>query len=732
MSYSYSVRAACAQDRPHIRPNIKPSLKPNVRQRIKRALAFSLFWLLAFVALLAPGSLSAQGSGRSKSDTTRAHKGSIADTVARKIEGVLVEAIRAGSDAPIAQTTISGTAITARNFGQDVPMLLMKAAPSMTAHTETGTQWGYSYLRLRGLDQTRINITVDGVPLNDPEDQVLYFANMADLLSSVHSVQVQRGVGTSTAGTASYAGSINFETSPIARKDRRGSAEMQIGSFGAQRASASFNTGLTSSRFAVYGRASALRTNGYREHSGVMGRSAFLGAGWFGNRNIVKLTTIVGQLADTLSYTGATLTELANNRRYNPLNEGERDKFGQQMVSIAYTHARNDGGTFSTTVYRNSASGNYDYFELPDRYRYNLAHTWYGVTSAMNVERGNLKINAGANANTYQRAHRAYFQPDEMLYSNTGHKQDASVFTKLSLETGRMRWFADLQGRWARFNYEPSSNAGISSRSIDWLFFNPKGGVTFSFASGVSAFASVGRTSREPARSDLFAGEDDLNAGNVADFGDFSRIKPERLRDTELGLSLRKGAFDMTANVYRMDFRNDLARIGAPTASGSIPRRNVGSSYRQGVELDAAYTGIRNVVLGGSATVSDNRIRQFTDSSRGAPVTRFNVDPMLTPRFLTTHRIEIQASSQVSVGVEGRYQSRSYLDNTGSSDRVLPDFYTVDASIHTSIRRVNLALRGANLGNTQKFGSGEVSSSGKVRYFVLSPRSVFLTAAVSF
>lgn len=145
---------------------------------------------------------------------------------------MLVNAIRAGNEAPIAQKTIGRAAITARHFGQDVPMLLMQAAPSMTAHTETGTQWGYSYLRLRGLDQTRINITIDGVPLNDPEDQVLYFANLADLMSNVQSVQVQRGVGTSTAGTASYAGSINFETMPVARKQRSGDVEVQLGSLG--------------------------------------------------------------------------------------------------------------------------------------------------------------------------------------------------------------------------------------------------------------------------------------------------------------------------------------------------------------------------------------------------------------------------------------------------------------------------------------------------------------------
>ncbi|MEY4855838.1 MAG: hypothetical protein RLZZ97_668, partial [Gemmatimonadota bacterium] len=240
--------------------------------------------LSAALLTVAAASLGAQ----SRSDSAKV--AAKADSV-RRIEGVLVRAIRANEQAPISQTTIGRAAITQRHFGQDVPMLLMNAAPSMTSHTETGTSWGYSYLRLRGIDQTRINITLDGVPLNDMEDQVLYFANLADLMSNVQSVQVQRGVGTSTAGTASFAGSVNFETMPVARAHAGGDVQLQMGSFGAQRVSASFNSGLTDSKFAVYGRASALRTNGYRDHSGVMGRSAFVGAGWFGARDVVKLTT---------------------------------------------------------------------------------------------------------------------------------------------------------------------------------------------------------------------------------------------------------------------------------------------------------------------------------------------------------------------------------------------------------------------------------------------------------
>lgn len=679
-----------------------------------------------FATALSVSAAQAQGTPPTKAD-------SIKRDSAQKIERVLVSAIRAGDAAPISQKTIGRDIITQRHFGQDVPLLLQGASPSLTAHTETGTNWGYSYLRLRGLDQTRINITLDGVPLNDMEDQVLYFADLPDLMSSVQSVQVQRGVGTSTAGTASFAGSVNFETTPIATKGSRADISAQMGSFGAQRLSAGFNSGLTDSRFAVYGRVSGQRTNGYRDHSGVLGRSAFLGAGWFGARTIVKATALVGLLADTLSYTGATLEELRTNRRYNPLGVDEMDKFGQQMFALAVSHALSDETTVNTTVYRNSASGNYDYLYLPDRYRYNLAHTWYGVTSAINREHGNWQLNAGVNANTYERAHRAYLRPDPVsLYDNAGHKQDASAFAKAFLTQGRVRWFADMQARWAQFRYTPDTRAGIEERSIDWTFFNPKVGATVTLSGAWQGYASYGVTTREPARSDLFAGDDDLNSSNVADYGDFTRVKPESVRDAEVGVTWRGVGRSLQANVYSMDFRNDIARIGAPTASGSVLRRNVGSSYRRGIEMDGSWQVAPRVLVGGNAAWSTNRIRSFTDSSRDTPVVRENVEPVLTPRFLSSQRVEVATTKVLTLTLEGRYQARAFLDNTSSPDRVLPDFYVVDATARANVGRYSLTLRGVNLGDTQKFGSGSVSSSGTVRYFVLPARALMATLDVRF
>ena len=683
-----------------------------------------LFLFVAFVASVAtsPG-LAAQ---RTDSSTVRVDS-------ARRMEKILITAIRASDVAPIAQRTIPRAEIVRRQFGQDVPLLLANSSPALTAHTETGTNWGYSYLRLRGVDQTRINITIDGVPLNDMEDQVLYFANFADLMSNVQSVQVQRGVGTSSAGTASYAGSINFETAPLAQRSRGGDLQLQLGTYGAQRISGAFHSGLVNDRFAIYGRAGALRTNGYRDHSGVRGGSGFVGAGWFGNRDIIKLTALVGELADTLSYVGATLEELRQNRRYNPLDPGELDRFGQQMVALSYTRVVNAQTSVNTTAYRNSASGNYDYFYGPDRYRYHLAHAWYGVSSALNHERGPWRLNLGVNANTYAREHSAYLRPDPAaLYVNTGHKEDVSGFAKASYQVGRLRWFADLQARHANFRYEPDPGAGVMERAVSWNFLNPKGGVTLQLTDGLQAFASYGATTREPARNDLIAGDDDLNSGNVATIGDFRRVRPESVRDVEAGITLARPGFDVQANLYQMDFRRSIERIGAPTASGLVPRRNVGAAYRRGVEVDASWRRLPRWTLSANLWLSANRIREFADSTVEPVVVRHNVAPLLTPSFVSVHRAEFAAAPSLTLAVEGRYQARAFLDNTGDVSRTLPATYLLDASARLTRARYAVVVRGANLGNNQNFGSGSVSSAAEVRYFVLAGRSVFVTVEIGY
>lgn len=691
----------------------------NTTAQARRTRAIALATLaLAFHAMLGSGQTARRDTSRT--DSTRA----------QRLEGVTISAVRASDVAPISQKTIGRKEIEPRYFGQDVPLLLQGAAPSLTAHTETGTYWGYSYIRLRGLDQSRVNLTLDGIPLNDPEDQVLYFADFPDLANSLHSVQVQRGVGTSSNGTAAFAGSINMESTPLASTARGGEIQLEGGSFGSKRVSGEYSTGVGPSRFAAYARASALETEGYRYHSGVRGRSFFFSGGYFGDRDIVKVMATAGHMADTMAYLAVPAADLAKDRRINPLTPRERDGFGEQLAALSYTRLTGQASSFSATAYRISASGDYDVM-VDSLWNFNLAFVWYGATSNWSYRTDALRLDVGLNANTYSRDHSAYVPPDR-LYLNTGHKRDASGFVKAAYTFGgRTTLFGDVQARRAEFRYTPDERAGIAGRSISWAFLNPKAGITHQVSGSLAMFASIGSNTREPARSDMFAGFDNLDSTNVAFVGELSRVRPERVRDLEAGLTYRTRTFDARANLYSMDFRNEIAPIGMLSYIGTPLRKNVGASYRRGIEADIVYRAGADLVLRANASASASRIRQFTDSTGETPVTYSRVEPLLTPRFTTFERAEYAVWRGVSVAAEAQYTGRSFLQNTGDERFVLPAALTMNASASFRRGRGELVLRGNNLTDNKKYGSG-YASGGVSYYYVVPPRNLFATLKLSF
>jgi iron complex outermembrane receptor protein len=679
--------------------------------------------LAAFAA--APAVLLAQ----TRSDTSRAHR----DT-ARTLEAVTISAIRARDDAPVSAKNITTAEIEARSFGQDLPLLL-QGTPSLTSYSETGNYWGYSYVRMRGIDQSRINLTLDGIPLNDPEDQVLYFADFPDLANSIGSVQVQRGVGTSAPGTASYGGSINFQTIPVATARRAGQLQLQGGSFGTARASAEYATGLLPSRLAVYGRLSALQSTGYRRHSGMEGRSGFLSAAYVGERDIVKFTALAGLFADTLSYLGATRTELALDRRLNPLRSDEVDRFGEQVAALSYTRYLGRSSSTTATLYRISAAGNYDVCisacDQPqgELWNFHLDFAWYGATTAWTFESDRVRASVGANANTYARDHYAYARPDlsRSLYFNTGHKDDASAFAKLAYDAGRVTVFADVQGRRAEFRYAPDPNAGIGPSSIDWTFLNPKIGVTLPMTPAVSGYASYGVNSREPARSDMLAGFDNLDTSNAAFVGPLSRVRPERVHDAETGLRYRGRAWSVDANAFAMAFRNEILPVGRLSYIGTPLRTNVRASWRRGVELDLTAQLLEAVRLGLTATAMRARIADFTDDETGQAYR--DVAPLLTPSFTSSQRVAFDLTRTLSLTLTGRYSSRAQLTNTGDRAFTLPAYYTADLSADWKSGAHGLALYVNNATNSRRYASGHVSF-GEARYYVLPPLNVFLLARI--
>lgn len=667
--------------------------------------------------------------------TARAQKPAAPDSArksADSLETVVVKAVRATLSPPAAQSTITRDDIAKTFTGQDAPNFL-NAMPSMTSYSDAGGYSGYSYLRLRGIDQTRINITLDGVPLNDPEDQVLYFSNVPDFLNSIQSVQVQRGVGSSTFGTTSYAGSMNFQSVPLATTPRGGDVELTGGSFGTINSSAQYATGLSDNGWAAYARISKLHTDGYREHSGNDSQSAFLSGGWFGVRDAVKLTGFDGVSGTREAYDAASEADLAVDRRVNPLSDAEGDRFHQEMVSLSYTHALLNGATFTTTAYRNSAAGAFDVLVDPTEIdNFYLAHVWYGVLSAFSIHEGDLSLDFGAHVSNYHRMHALSIRPDfvDREYTNIGFKDEQSAFAKAALDRGAFRFSVDLQFRDAQFRYQPDPNAGVSGQAVSWQFLNPKAGVTWHESGApLTLYASFGRTSREPARNDLFDGADDLNSSNAASILPLTQVKPETVNDYEGGGTWARADFSLNVNFFAMEFRNEIAAIGQLSLTGSPLTENVAASYRRGVEFDGSWRLSDRVKATSNLTLMKARIINYFDAPSGN--TYNNVEPLMTPPVIANEQVEVQLTSSLSLIGAARFVDQMHLANDGNDALVVPSSWLFNGTLSWKTGKAEFRVQVNNLLNTNAYAGGY--TDGVTRYFFpIATRNVLFTTRYAF
>ena len=268
--------------------------------------------------------------------------------VAAAEESITVTGIRAGDDVPVSKRNMSREEIDKLSYGQDVPQLL-QYTPSMTWYSDSGIGANYSYFSMRGIQQTRINVTFDGAPLNDPAEHALYFNNFHDFASTVDSIQIQRGVGTSSVGSPAYGGSVNF-ASPAAAQTSGGDARLVLGSYGTARASLGYETGLLGNGLWVSGRFSYANTDGYREHSGTEHDTFFLNGGWQGERSSLKFVGFSGREKSQLAYLAVDPDTLAENRRFNPLTEQDRDDFGQDFAQLKYSLAIGEESSFGLMI----------------------------------------------------------------------------------------------------------------------------------------------------------------------------------------------------------------------------------------------------------------------------------------------------------------------------------------------------------------------------------------------
>jgi len=610
----------------------------------------------------------------------------VLSALARFSEAVTVSAVRAPVETPISKSDIPRTEIEALNYGQEIPFLL-EQVPSVTQYSDSGAQAGYSYLYLRGIPQTRMNVTIDGMPINEPEDSAFYFSNFGDFANAVDSIQVQRGVGTSSVGAASFVGSINFASASLTDRPEV-VVRMGAGSFGSDRLSVTLNSGSLGHGFKLYGQAATQESDGFKYNSGVNEQSLYLGATHESASSYFKVFGFLGREQTQLAYLAADEAALAEDLRVNLLTPEERDQFDQRFVTAQFHRTVSPGAEVAVQGFYNSADGWYRIrdasAEPSGLFQYGLA--WHNAGGSVNYHAASKHADFtwGAFFSAFESRHTRDIVSGPADYVNNGYKDEFNTFAKFAWSSGRWRYFGDAQLRWARFRYAGSIDLG----SIDWTFFNPKGGVRFDAGHGVSLYASVGRASREPARSDMLQGED-----NASVQYDLAAVLPEQVVNAELGANVSFPGFTAQVNGYLMDFQHEIAQTGELSEIGLPLRKNVDRSYRRGIEIDMSWRPIGSVQIRHTATYSLNRISTWTQFydvydangnwTGSTSLDHHDVPPYVTPGILATIAGDYTPTRAATVGATWRFVGESHLDNTGNPDFTAPSFTCLD--LHGSI-----------------------------------------------
>jgi iron complex outermembrane receptor protein len=619
-------------------------------------------------------------------------------------ESIVVSGIRAEAKTPVTKSDVDRATIQRDYYGQDIPLLL-RDTPSIDTYAEAGVGGsGYSYITLRGISPTRLNFTLDGVPLADSEDMTTYFADFPDLARSLQSIQVQRGVGTSTVGSPSFGGSINLE-SIAPSVDSSTNAEIGVGSFGSKMATVGYQSGALPGGYAFYTRLSADQSNGFRESSGYRARNLFVSASKQNEDSQLRLTGFTAHEWTQQSFLAVDTDTLKQNLRANPFGPNDRDSFGYDLAQLQYLRALSPSSNVTASAYYQRG---YGWYRLGDS-RYGLDGLLLGSLVTLSTTRGPWTANYGLHVNGFRREHTLDEVGGARAYFNYGTKSEANAFAKFSYDAARWHFYSDEQIRTTDFHY----HGDVQIDPIRWTFFNPKLGARYDVSSTIGVYASAGLSRREPARSDLFGGEDNASVSY-----DLHAVRPERLLDFESGWDYRGASANVHANMYAMEFRNEIASTGELSPIGALLRRNVDRSYRRGLEIEYSWQASSRLKLRGNANLSHNRIHtwtQFYDAYDAAgnitssePITFHDVNPVLTPSLIVNQTIEFAPSSKTTFGLTARHVGRSYLDNTNNVSFTAPAFTTFEASASVALaHNVNIRVQINNLLNNKRvFPSG--------------------------
>ncbi len=635
------------------------------------------------------------------------------EPVGRFVEEVVVGAIHSAPESARSLSELPPGHLDRVDFGQELPFVLI-ATPSVAAYSETGLQLGggYSYYSLRGMPQSRVNMTVDGVPLNDPEESAVYFANFGDFTSALGSIQIERGAGSTAVGSAAYAGAVRFESLPPAEQATT-YLDLTAGEHGTARGGLAYHSGRLANSLAFWVRGSYQTTDGYRERSGVRQRSVYLGGDWRGKDTYFKFFGFSGRERTELAFYAVEPWILKENPRFNPMQPEEQDAFGQDLFYLQLARDFGARSDLAIQVYYSGAQGSLDLFDDPETRTglttYGIDGGSYGVLAVGRWRSNRFKVDLGLHALDFKRDHFAFSETGAELYRNQGLKDETALFLKTTTNLGeRSQLFADLEVRTSEFRYRGE----IGTLSTDWSFANPRVGLRYASEGWGDWWVSLARTEREPVRNDLLEGEDHLPVPI-----DLNRVRPEQVTNLELGWSRSFERGRVLVGLYAMEFRDEIAATGEQSELGYAIRRNLPESYRRGVELEADWRLHERLELRLAGNWARNRVRlwrQLLDVySDGEYVTSELVTMRNRPTALSPERTASVAmlwSPLRELGFElaFRHVGRTYLDNLGLSKLSAPSYSVVDLTMRSNLGqrlrwgRPVLTLRALNLLDEQK------------------------------
>ena len=623
----------------------------------------------------------------------------------QNLDEVIVEAIRIDRSSPFSFSNVDKKDLELKNLGQDLPILL-NFSPSVVTTSDAGAGIGYTGIRIRGVSPQSTNITINGIPYNDPESLGTFWVNLPDFTSSVESLQIQRGIGTSTNGSGAFGASINILTDKISQFAYTEIAN-SFGSYNTLKHTVKLSTGIINDHFEISGRLSKIDSDGYIDRAYSDLKSYFIQANYFDENTLIKAITFGGHEKTYQSWYGITKEQMIENRRQNPYTyENEIDNYKQDHFQLHWSEQINN--TLSTNISLNYTDGR-GYFE---QYRDDdSVETYSGIVKSDLDENGNetgttdlirrrwldndfYVLNASLNYNyenlnlilsgsysnyigdhfgevIWARNFDENYSIRDRYYKGNGKKNDLSFFTKVSYKLKDILIFGDLQLR--KINYKTSGmTSDLINLKLDkkYNFFNPKVGITHNLNSNSLIYLSYSRANREPSRSDYENNPD---------------IKPEKLNDLEFGYRLSSDKLELNLNAYYMLYNEQLVLTGAIDDVGAPIRTNSGSSYRVGIESEINLELSKKLDISSNLTLSSNKNKEVISNYNGALTNFGKTNLSYSPNFITNNTINYKFTEKFSLSMLSKYVGKQFMGNTDAKNSILESYFVNDLNFNLKI-----------------------------------------------